>query len=200
VAIGFFSFSFLANVMEGRFRREVDRVLVDLNSTSTLAGTDAETETESTTNENELPWQPFSLAALQELTDAGHTVFVDFTADWCFTCKTNEKLALNKPETRKFVDENGIVTLVADKSHPNPDADLLLTKLGNHSRLIPYYAIFPAGNPNQPILLDGLITSPKPIIEALKKAGPSLDKRDGESPDRPEVARGEQAAKDAEPG
>lgn len=63
--------------------------------------------------------------------------------------------------------------MVADKTHDNPEADLLLEKLGNPSRLIPFYAIFPADNPNQPILLDGLFTSPKPIIAALKKAGPS---------------------------
>lgn len=33
-------------------------------------------------NENELAWQPFSLAKLNELAEAQQTVLVDFTADW----------------------------------------------------------------------------------------------------------------------
>ena len=44
-------------------------------------------------------------------------------------------------------------------------------RLGNKSRSIPYYAIFPAGNPNQPITRDGVYLSPQPIIEALREAG-----------------------------
>ncbi len=32
--------------------------------------------------QNELPWQPYSLAALDEHIENGHTVLVDFTADW----------------------------------------------------------------------------------------------------------------------
>jgi thiol:disulfide interchange protein len=32
--------------------------------------------------ENELPWRPYSLAALDQFIRTGHTVMVDFTADW----------------------------------------------------------------------------------------------------------------------
>ena len=81
---------------------------------------------------------------------------------------------MNKPETKEFVEKNGIVTLKADKTTSAPEVDDLLRQLGNKSGSIPFYAIFPAGNPNKPILLDGVFTSPQPIIDALKKAGPSL--------------------------
>ncbi len=49
----------------------------------------------------------------------------------------------------------------------------MLERLGNTSGALPFYAIFPANNPNKPILLDGVFTRPKGIIDALKKAGPS---------------------------
>jgi hypothetical protein len=49
----------------------------------------------------------------------------------------------------------------------------MLVRLGNTGGALPFYAVFPADNPNKPILLDGLLTSPKRIIDALKKAGPS---------------------------
>jgi hypothetical protein len=49
----------------------------------------------------------------------------------------------------------------------------MLVRLGNTGGAPPFYAVFPADNPNKPILLDGLLTSPKRIIDALNKAGPS---------------------------
>ena len=61
----------------------------------------------------------------------------------------------------------------ADKTDPAPEVDDMLELLGNKGGAIPFYAIFPARNPNQPITLDGVFTSPQPILDALKKAGPS---------------------------
>ena len=71
------------------------------------------------------------------------------------------------------MEANGIVTLKADKTHASPEVDDMLERLGNTGGALPFYAIFPAGDPNKPILLDGLFTSPKRIIEALRRAGPS---------------------------
>ena len=122
---------------------------------------------------NELSWQPYSRELLEKLTADGRTVLVDFTADWCLTCKTNEAVALNTTETKQLVDSNRVVTLKADKTQPAPEVDELLKLLGNQAGSIPFYAIFPAENPNRPILLDGLFTSPQPILDALKKAGSS---------------------------
>ncbi len=80
---------------------------------------------------------------------------------------------MNTENTKKFVDANRIVAIKADKGKAEKEIDDLLRKLGNTSGAIPFYAIFPAGRPNEPILMDGIITESK-IIEALKKAGPSL--------------------------
>jgi len=79
-------------------------------------------------------------------------------------------LALNQQETKTFVEAHGIETLKADRTYAAPEVDELLRRLGNTSGSIPFYAVFPGGDPNRPILLDGLLTSPKPIIEAMKKA------------------------------
>jgi hypothetical protein len=73
------------------------------------------------------------------------------------------------------VDDLGIVALKADKTEEAPEIDQLLGALGNKSGTIPFYAIFPAGKPNQPILMDGILT-PARIAEALRRAGPSKGK------------------------
>lgn len=80
---------------------------------------------------------------------------------------------MNTQETKKYVEENGIITLRADKTRPAPEVDRLLEQLGNKSGSIPFYAVFPAGSPNKPILLDGVFTSPKPFLDAFEKANAS---------------------------
>ena len=80
---------------------------------------------------------------------------------------------MNTRETRQVIDELGIVPLKADKTHAAPEADALLQALGNQNKSIPFYAIFPAGRPNEPILLDGVFLSPKPVLDALRQAGSS---------------------------
>ena len=47
-----------------------------------------------------LNWIPFNEAAIQGRLDKGESVFVDVTADWCFTCKVNERLVLNSSGVR----------------------------------------------------------------------------------------------------
>jgi suppressor for copper-sensitivity B len=117
-----------------------------------------------------LPWQPFSRQALVALTKEQKTVLVDFTADWCPTCKYNEATALNTRDVGDLVEQYGIVPLRADWTDHGDEIKDMLALLGYRS--IPVYAIFPADRPNEPILLSDLI-SKKQILEKLREAGPS---------------------------
>ena len=51
--------------------------------------------------ESPLPAEPFSEARLAQLRAAGTPVFVYFTADWCLTCKVNERGALAERGRRR---------------------------------------------------------------------------------------------------
>ena len=79
---------------------------------------------------------------------------------------------MNTRQTKRFVEANGIAAVKADKTRTTPEVEELLHSLGNKAGGIPFYAIFPAGHPNRPILLDGILT-PARILDALKRAGPS---------------------------
>jgi thiol:disulfide interchange protein len=118
----------------------------------------------------ELPWQPYSPAALARARAEGKTVLVDFTADWCLTCKTNLKFSLNRKDVRALVDENQVVTLVADWTDGNPAIKQALAELG--SRSIPLLAIYPANPADAVIVLPDVVT-PSEVLEALRRAGPS---------------------------
>ncbi len=116
-----------------------------------------------------LEWQEFSRSKLNQLTSEGQTVLVDFTASWCVNCQFNKMFALDTEETRQLLDDYDVVPLLADKTDEAPEIDALLMELGNASKAIPYLAIFPGGNPSQPIVLDGVLTKGM-VAEAVKQA------------------------------
>jgi thiol:disulfide interchange protein DsbD len=99
---------------------------------------------------------------------------VDFTADWCMTCKTLEKFVLNTPQTCSAVRKNGIATLQADWTHASPEVTKMLEMLG--SKQVPVVAIFPAEDARHPIVLRGGYTQ-EMLLGALEKAGPSKTPR-----------------------
>lgn len=78
---------------------------------------------------------------------------------------------MNTARTKRLVDENGVITLRADKTGHAPEVDRLLVELGNSHRNIPYLAIYPAGG-GSPIILDGLIKQ-ESVLMTLKRAGRS---------------------------
>jgi thiol:disulfide interchange protein/DsbC/DsbD-like thiol-disulfide interchange protein len=84
--------------------------------------------------------QPFSRARLAELRAAGTPVFVDFTADWCLTCKVNEKVAIETGAVQSAFREAGVVTLTGDWTRGDPEITRFLAEHGRNS--IPYYLFF----------------------------------------------------------
>src|SRR3546814_19272095 len=60
--------------------------------------------------------KPFSEKELARLRNEGTPVFVDFTEDWCLTCKVNDKIGIDTEATKKALQSAGAVTLVGDRS------------------------------------------------------------------------------------
>ncbi|MFO0455240.1 MAG: thioredoxin family protein [Planctomycetota bacterium] len=104
---------------------------------------------------------------MNELLEAGQPVFVDFTAEWCGTCKTNERLALNSKLMKSYFEERGVVTLKADFTESLPEGDELLKALGNEATAIPYYAYYPQGA-KSPVHFNGLFLTPQSFLDKLK--------------------------------
>ena len=121
-----------------------------------------------------LPWEPFSRARLAELQKSGATVLVDFSADWCMTCKLNLATAIETTRVKAAIETNRVVPLLADWTEESPEIKSMLETL--QSRSIPVLAVFPAAQPDEPprepIILRDLITESQ-VLDALKQAGPS---------------------------
>ena len=119
-----------------------------------------------------IPWVPFSPERLELARQEGQTVMVDFTADWCPNCKWNLAFAIETKRVAELVAEYNILPLLADWTDESPIIkDFLEQRLRRRS--IPVFAIWPAGAPDeQVIILDGILTENQ-VVEALRRAGPS---------------------------
>ena len=120
-----------------------------------------------TASEGGIPWQAFSQKALDDLLAEGKPVFVDFTADWCISCKFNERTAIDVPAVRAAFEKNGIVPMKADWTNANPEITAALKKFGRVG--VPFYVIYPKGKVDQPITLPEILTE-QIVLDALGRA------------------------------
>jgi thiol:disulfide interchange protein len=121
-----------------------------------------------------IPWEPFSKERLADLRRRGATVMIDFSADWCMTCKYNLATAIETSKVKAEIERNRVVPLLADWTDGSPEIKRMLESL--QSKSIPVLAIFPAstggGEPPEPIVLRDLITESQ-VLAAIQQAGPS---------------------------
>lgn len=73
-------------------------------------------------------WKPWSEQKLSEL--KGQNVFMDFTAEWCLTCKVNKKLVLETDGFNELAKKNNIVLLRADWTKRDDNITQYLKKYG----------------------------------------------------------------------
>jgi thiol:disulfide interchange protein DsbD len=111
-------------------------------------------------------WERYSTQALTAKLGK-ELVLVDFTADWCPTCKVLEQTVLTPARMQDLEETYGLKLLKADLTERNPEADALLVGLGSKS--IPLLAIFPKKSPQEPVVLRDLFT-PQQLEEAVANA------------------------------
>jgi|TARA_R100000501_G_scaffold13654_5_gene25094 thiol:disulfide interchange protein len=90
---------------------------------------------------------PYSPERLAELRAEQTPAFLYFTADWCITCKVNEKGALSEASVHKAFDDAGIVTLMGDWTRADPVITEFLTQYGRAG--VPLYVYFAPGEDAQ---------------------------------------------------
>jgi thiol:disulfide interchange protein/DsbC/DsbD-like thiol-disulfide interchange protein len=115
-------------------------------------------------------WQAFTPERLQAELEQGRTVFVDFTAAWCLTCKFNEANVLESQDVREAFQRHGIVKLKADWTNGDPVITKLLRHFGRPG--VPLYVLYPRKN-EEPIVFPELLTKGM-LLEKVETVGRTM--------------------------
>ncbi|MBW6529931.1 thioredoxin family protein [Sphingomonas sp. RRHST34] len=100
--------------------------------------------------------EPFSEARLAALRAEGRPVFTYFTADWCLTCKVNEKAAIETATTAAAFKQSKVAVLVGDWTDGDP---VLGRFIEAHNRAgVPLYLWYKPGA-GAPRVLPQVLTS-----------------------------------------
>ena len=108
-------------------------------------------------------WTPERLQALR---DEGRVVFVNMTADWCVTCKANEKRVLSRDAFRSALAEADAAYLVGDYTNTDP---AITAFLDAHKAVgVPLYVVYPVGGGEGEVL--PALLSDDIVVSALQRA------------------------------
>lgn len=109
--------------------------------------------------------EAFSEAKLDGLLTAKTPTFVYFTADWCVTCKLNERVALERADVAAAFEKAGVTVLQADWTKRDAEIAGVLRRYGRDG--VPLYLYFPAGaSKDKPLVLPQILT-PSLLIETV---------------------------------
>ena len=108
----------------------------------------------------------FSEQALADLRAQGRVVFVNMTADWCVSCKANEKAVFARDGFRAAMDAANAVYMVGDYTDVDP---AITAYLQRHQAVgVPLYVVYPRGGGEGRIL--PVIVAPGLVADALAQA------------------------------
>lgn len=120
--------------------------------------------------------QPWDETAVDAALAAGQPVFIDFTADWCLTCKFNERTVLARDEVRAAFAEHNVAFFVGDWTRRDAR---ITAKLAEHGRAgVPMYLVLSPGAPGKPEVLPELLTADL-VVDAVKRAAECAPARRG---------------------
>ena len=110
-------------------------------------------------------WEPWAPDAIAERLARGQRVFVAFSADWCITCKLNERRVLQAPEVERAFERAGIARLHGDWTR----RDLRIgEELLRHGRAgVPLYLLYEPRRPDAPRVLPELLRADA-LLELLE--------------------------------
>ena len=110
-------------------------------------------------------WRPFEEDHIATYVNAGKTVFVSVTADWCLTCQANKYFTLNNKEVLEALRHKDVVAMEADWTNHDPKITTYLKEFNQYG--IPFYAIYGCKTPKGEFL--GQLITPKKVLNALNK-------------------------------
>jgi thiol:disulfide interchange protein DsbD len=108
----------------------------------------------------------FSEQRLADLRGAGRVVLVNMTADWCVTCKANEKTVFERDGFRETLADTDAVYMVGDWTDVDPAITAYLQRY--RAVGVPLYVVYPRGGGEGEVL--PTVLTPELVRRALQRA------------------------------
>ena len=109
---------------------------------------------------------PFSEQRLADLRREGRVVLVNMTADWCVTCKANEKAVFARDGFREALQAADAVYMTGDWTDVDPAITAYLQRYKAVG--VPLYVLYPRGGGEGTVL--PTVLTPQTVREALEQA------------------------------
>ena len=114
-----------------------------------------------------IAWQPFDRARAESLARSGRLVFLDITADWCVTCKVNERIILNAPEVIDAFRRFDVVAMKGDWTNRDDGIARFLAEHGRYG--IPFYMLW---RPGRAPHVFGELISKQGVLDVVADSAP----------------------------
>ena len=153
---GWFCFTLFGDHMEEQFQSRIEQAIASSEGGKLVIDEEGD--------------NIYTAQRLESLLDSGRYVMVDFTADWCLTCKTLEKAVLKTDRVQTALHERGVVQMVADWTKLNTvigkqiESEIVKLKTGKQLPIIAFY--FPDDRENPRTLVAAYTTAG--ILEILQ--------------------------------
>ncbi len=115
----------------------------------------------------EIVWERWSPEAVAAARNAGRPVLVDFTADWCWTCRLNKETSLDIDPVIQRLKELDAVALLGDYTLKGPEITAELRRWGRAG--VPLVLVYSKKSSAPPRVLPELLT-PGIVLDALNWA------------------------------
>ena len=118
-----------------------------------------------------MTWDAWSEDVVAKHRAAGKVVFLDFTADWCLSCKVNERVAFASREVQAAFRSGRVALVRADWTARDDRIAAAVASFGRSG--IPLYVVYPADGARPFAVLPEVLT-PGIVMAALERAGPMV--------------------------
>jgi suppressor for copper-sensitivity B len=112
-----------------------------------------------------IQWVSFDRARAEALAASGQLVFVDVTAQWCFTCKVNERWVLETPEVAGAFSRHNVLAMRADWTNHDERIAGFLAEHGRYG--IPFYLLY---RPGQSPYVFSEVPTKQSVVRAIAEA------------------------------
>lgn len=116
--------------------------------------------------DDQIAWEAFDQQKVETYAKT-NIVFVDFTADWCLTCKTNERVTFANQEVNDTIQAAHVKMIKADWTRKNPEITKILQQYDRAG--VPFYLLYKP-TLTTPVVLPTLLT-PHIFIDAIGEKG-----------------------------